>query len=326
MSKDNMPSSPDLKPLPPIEYSVADAALKELADIYMPLKVDGVDDTEGLAVVVKARKVMKAHRIDIENARKNLKRDALSYGRAVDAEANRLKAIIEPVENHLKEEEAKVERERERIREAEAAKRRKMIDRRVQALSVYGDHAAPSEVEDMTQTDFEARLAAAMEADEARKEAERKRKEEEAQEAERRRLEAEVERERLETERAALAKERAELEAARAELVKAKVVVDPKPDEPRELNPEQKAALDQVTLQGAVPQAEPPKGILKASKEEASPAQPRTRSGVFMVTDVRSAADAALEYLSAYSVEDRAVALRMLAEELVDEAARLEQL
>lgn len=57
----------------------------------------------------EARLFLRQKRIDIENARKKLKEQSLREGKAIDGIANVLKALIEPIEKHLDEQEHFVE-------------------------------------------------------------------------------------------------------------------------------------------------------------------------------------------------------------------------
>jgi hypothetical protein len=88
----------------------------------MGLKVKGLDDADGFKAVHSARIVVKGLRVDVEKRRKELKADALSWGKKVDSEAKRIFSKIEPIETHLTNEEEKITKEKERIA-AEKAKR-----------------------------------------------------------------------------------------------------------------------------------------------------------------------------------------------------------
>lgn len=200
-------------------FSPADAAIAQMRDAYMRLSIDGVEDRAGYNAVHDARMVVKRHRVAIEKTRKDLKADALEYGRKVDAEAARLTALLEPIESHLETQEKAVDAEKARIKaEAEAARKKRLDDRMAALWDVNGD-GLPSEIEALDDGEFQERLAAARakferdaaelkahaeaEAARAAQEAEAKRKAEEAA-AEARRLED-----------ARLAEERAKLDAER---------------------------------------------------------------------------------------------------------------
>lgn len=80
-----------------IEYNITDAALTDLAKRHKD--VDAHKDYE---VAKLAAKECQQLRKGLEDKRVELKADALSYGRAVDGEANRIKAAIVKVEEPIK--------------------------------------------------------------------------------------------------------------------------------------------------------------------------------------------------------------------------------
>lgn len=186
-------------------YQPADAGIADLRERFMPLVVEGVEDREGLRRVHDARMVVKAHRVAIEKTRKDLKAGALEYGRRVDDEAKRLKALLEPIETHLQAEEERIAAEKAAIKAEEERRRKAKLDERVAALAEVGYLAQVSVVEAMTDQDFEEELA-------FRREQHEERQAREAEERARREAEQAAERERAE-------KERAELQRLRAEQV-----------------------------------------------------------------------------------------------------------
>jgi chromosome segregation ATPase len=99
-------------------FNVTDAAIAAMREKYMPLTIAGLDDACGLQAVHAARMVVKSHRVQVEKVRKDLKADALEYGRKVDAEAKRITAMLEPIETHLANAEGRIEAEKETIRNA----------------------------------------------------------------------------------------------------------------------------------------------------------------------------------------------------------------
>ncbi|MDD5135290.1 MAG: hypothetical protein PHP01_07760 [Phycisphaerae bacterium] len=113
-------------------YDVNEAVIKKIADAYLPLKVTGVDDKANYEIVRKARLDVVKHRTAIEKERKKYKEKALKYGRDVDAEAKRLTALLEPVEDHLTEQENivlhEIERKKREAEEKEAARIQARID------------------------------------------------------------------------------------------------------------------------------------------------------------------------------------------------------
>lgn len=100
-------------------FCPTDSAIAEMASQYMPLAIQGVDDSEGYQLVHAARMSVRGHRVAVEKVRKELKADALKYGRKVDAEAKRITALLMPIEDHLAAEEDAYISEKERIRNAE---------------------------------------------------------------------------------------------------------------------------------------------------------------------------------------------------------------
>ena len=191
-----------------IEYPIADATIDQLASRYMPLTIGGVDDTAGFANVKKARIEIKGLRCDVENKRKALKKDALDWGRAVDAEAKRITAKLTPIESHLQEQEQAITEEKNRVkREAELAARLAVQKRMEQLQAVGCVEYLPNVVEHMDEESFGRVLNAAQQAYKQRQKAE----------AERKRLAAEEE-ERLAAEREELAAARRGLEEAQAKV------------------------------------------------------------------------------------------------------------
>jgi DNA repair exonuclease SbcCD ATPase subunit len=115
---------PDLDTLSKhVDLTIGDDAIAEMAEKYLVLTVQDVNDKPGLAAVHEARRVVKRTRVEIEKTRKGLNEDALAWQRTVNTEAKRLTALLTPIENHLEHEEGIVAREKERLRAEEEAKR-----------------------------------------------------------------------------------------------------------------------------------------------------------------------------------------------------------
>ena len=106
-----------------IKYSVMDAVIGELKAKYAGLKIVDTASYENVRVAIGE---VRDIRVSVENHRKHLKATALEYGRNVDAEAKRITALLEEVENPLKVEKAKVDDEKARIK---AEKEKKELDR-----------------------------------------------------------------------------------------------------------------------------------------------------------------------------------------------------
>lgn len=172
------------------KFNVTDAAIAEMKDSFMPLKINGIDDKEGYKKVKEARIIVKNKRIEVEKRRKELKEDSLKYGRAVDAEAKRITGLLVPIEYYLQHQEDVIEQEKDRIR----MEKLNRIRERINALAEYGERVDVAILEEMPDEIYAIKLASAKAAYE--KEVERKRLEDEerqrvanAQEAERKRLE-----------------------------------------------------------------------------------------------------------------------------------------
>ncbi len=104
------------------KFTPTDTAIAAMRDEYMPLAIRDVNDAKGFKAVHSARMVVKNHRVEVEKVRKELKAEALAYGRRVDGEAKRIVAMLKPIEDHLAQEEATHEAEKERIRNADRLK------------------------------------------------------------------------------------------------------------------------------------------------------------------------------------------------------------
>lgn len=234
----------------PVKYEQSENDLIAAVESSKGLTIAGVEDRKGYAAVHAQRMKLKGYRTAIEAQRKDLKADALEWGRRVDAEAKRLTALIEPTERELEAKQTAIDAERERIKaEAEAAARAK-LDGRVAAFLAIGVQVAPSVVQDLPDAEFDEMLKTAQAEHAARTERERIAAEEAAFEAaERERREAEAKR----VERERLAKERAELERQRAEQAAAQKRLD---DEAARVREEQRAAQAKLDAERAAFEAQ----------------------------------------------------------------------
>lgn len=256
-----------------VKFEPTEAAIATLSQKYMPLKINGIDDKEGFALVHAARMDIKAKRVSVEKRRKELKADALEYGRKVDAAAKKLFGLLEPIESHLTAEEARIEAEKEEIRMA--AVRKAEAEERVAKEAAEAEERARREAEAAAIKAEQEKLAqerAALEAEKARvmeeqakieaerrriadEEAARQRAIQEAEEKERRRLaaieeakQAEIRRQQRETELAkareeAAEKARIETEQRLAREAKAKAEADRKRAEAAEKRRKRQEAL-----------------------------------------------------------------------------------
>ena len=104
-----------------VKYNVTDAVIAEMSEMYMGLVITDLDDKEQFDAVHSARMVVRKKRIEVDHTRKELKADALKWGRAVQNEANRIFNLIEPIETHLRNEEGKAEAEKQRLEDIRIA-------------------------------------------------------------------------------------------------------------------------------------------------------------------------------------------------------------
>lgn len=108
--------------------------VQELAKEFMPLTIKSVDDKDGYAEVANAIRFIVSKRTAIEEKRKELKADSLAFGRAVDARAKEITAMLEPIEMHLKKEKLRIDAEKERIEREIEEKKQAKINERIQRL------------------------------------------------------------------------------------------------------------------------------------------------------------------------------------------------
>jgi|GEM_PF-1229335 len=140
----------------PKEYGITDQKIQELANKYADLTA--IKDTASMQMAVAGRREHRKLRVEVEHKRKELKADALEFGRKVDAEAKRIAAELAKTETRLDElikaEEARKEELRQaklrEIAEAEAAERARVDAIRGRIEARYGDseilalHSLPS--------------------------------------------------------------------------------------------------------------------------------------------------------------------------------------
>lgn len=188
------------------------------------IRVTDITQKREMKLARESRLALREIRVKAEHARKRLKEDSVRRGRAIDGMANIIKALVEPIEEHLLEQETFAERH-------EARRKDELRTAREEALRALGTD--PRSYANLGETDEEtwaitlqtakdardARVRAEKEAEEVRIEAERiAAQKREAERKEKARLEAErIEREKAQAEEnARLKRERDELEAQRA--------------------------------------------------------------------------------------------------------------
>lgn len=177
------------------EIAKTDAMIAQVSDEYMALVVTSPQDQDGFKSAEVALKKVVRMRTSVEKTRKELKADSVRYGKAVDAEAKRIREAIEPIEEHLKTQCDIVRLEEARQKVAAENARRDQVNGWVAELSALGYPVDLPALQRMDESEFGfLRLSA------------KKRHAEQAEE-----------REAIAKERAALEAERLELEELRAE-------------------------------------------------------------------------------------------------------------
>ena len=190
-----------------IGYDVTEAELTRMEQ-YLQLSINGIDDSDGYKVVHTAEKEVRKTRAGLEKERKRLKAPLLKKCKELDGQAKVITGRLVIVETHLKEERAKVDDELDRIAQAEAAARKRVVESRVKQIQAVGGFLSFDDADALTDEQFaemlrhetglyneklEAEKAAAEEAERVRKENERLAQELAEKEAEIARKEAELE-------------------------------------------------------------------------------------------------------------------------------------
>jgi len=219
---------------PIIEFGVTDAALSELKNTYS--SVPDVNTTSGYEEIKGALKVLTPLRTGIEKKRKELKADALAWGKKVDGEAKRITEVLSSLEAPLKTAKTEVDERKKREKEERIARLQKKVD----AISAYPQTAFGQsssviaslieeldafEIEDFYDLSKEAALAKAASLDKLtemlqatisqEREAAARKEEEQRQTEERKRLDEE--RAEFERQQAAFNKQKAELDSPQPE-------------------------------------------------------------------------------------------------------------
>lgn len=112
---------PKAEPEVTIRYSVTEETVKPLAEKYLKLTINGIEDKAGHEIVKAAQIECRDARNIVENERVAAKAEYLEAGRKVDSRAKTIQALIKPVEDHLL-------GELKRIKDAELAIVTKQLD------------------------------------------------------------------------------------------------------------------------------------------------------------------------------------------------------
>jgi hypothetical protein len=278
-----------------VMFSDADKWVSQAKNI----RVTDVSQVREMKLARELRLTLREIRCNAENARKRLKADALAKGKAIDGIANVLKALVEPVEAYLQEQEDFAAR-------VEAAKRDELRTARTQALAAYMDVTALAfDLAAMPAEQFDAMLSGArmkrdaeqaaelakeqalIEAEtKARKDAEEREAARQRELAEARQKAADAAKAQAEAERKAKA-DRAKAEAAakaakakadaeRAEM-QAKIDAERKAREAAQAEVERKAAAEASAKAKAKAEAERIEAERKAAADKAAAAPDREK-------------------------------------------------
>lgn len=111
---------------PAVVFSVTDAGIAELEAKHRGLVV-AHGDKKGYLALTQAIAEVRTARTDVEKRRKELKQDALDYGRLVDSTAKAITERLEAIEGPLKANKEQIDAENERIkREKEEAEQKRI--------------------------------------------------------------------------------------------------------------------------------------------------------------------------------------------------------
>jgi hypothetical protein len=273
------------------KYNLSDFVIQEMKDNFLVLKVSGFEDNEGYEKVKSARLIVKTKRVEVERKRIELKDESLKYGRAVDAEAKRLTALLLPIEQHLVEQQDVIDKEKARREKEKADQENRLIQNKVNDLLKFDVVLSFEAVQKMPKEEYDGLLLEAMsdcaekkrqkEAEEAARKAEEVRLNaiKAEQELERKKFEAEkeVERKRLEAEKAEQLKrenaikaeqEKIEQEKQKIESAKQKAFEDEK--RKIELEKAKKEAAERATKEAEEKARQENEAAIRAAQEHAA--------------------------------------------------------
>lgn len=134
-----------------INYDVTDKTLKELADRCKNTQLTSVDEYK---TIVGRISVTKKLRVGVEKKRKELKSDALLWGRKVDAEAKRITTLLFEIEAPMKEAKDSYDSEKLRVKEQKRLEEQERVERYLKAIHKLRSTAvrlSGGTVEDMLQ-------------------------------------------------------------------------------------------------------------------------------------------------------------------------------
>lgn len=122
------------------KYDSIASKIEELKNMYLPLKIESVEDEDGYKAVSAALRFMVSKRTEVDAVRKALKADALAYGKAVDEKAKLITADLAPIEEHLRAQKEKIDAELRIIEQRKEEERQALVLARHNLLISYGMH------------------------------------------------------------------------------------------------------------------------------------------------------------------------------------------
>lgn len=131
---------PEFKEL--INFSANDAAIEKFKE-HLELRVCGFSDGEGYALCKEARKEVSKALKTVETQRETFKKPFWDAGKAIDAEAKRLKAPLEEIKSHLTKEIKTVDDEKKRRAEEQ---KQQAIERESSMKRLLAEVEAPYSV------------------------------------------------------------------------------------------------------------------------------------------------------------------------------------
>lgn len=226
-------------------------------------------ETEKMSKARELRLAIREIRVKTENKRKELKEDSLKQGKAIDGFSNAIKAVITPIEEHLKNQEKFAE-----IRQEE--RKEKLSAERISKLSKYVEDVSMYNLKDMGQDGFDQLLENSKIASEAQEKA----KKQEEQDRLDKEKKDKAEHEELELENEKLRKENRKKELARQKEADEKRIAEKKlsdkQEADRKVEKDKKAAERKLAMapdrekllvfSGAIKDIAPPAGLSKEAK------------------------------------------------------------
>ena len=118
-----------------VKYSVTDAKIAELKEQYQD--VPTIATNRELSFLKKDITVIRTLRTSVESRRKELKADALEYGRKVDAEARRIIGQLVEIEQPMKDEQKRFEAKVKAEKEEKARIERERVEQIQERIRAY---------------------------------------------------------------------------------------------------------------------------------------------------------------------------------------------